>query len=349
MINLLKYYIKERLHILAIVSAIMIIFIFAVLFDIDYIFKDGYGNLSAIDLPYWIMPLFSVTLTIIFVIGEFSFKMNKITVDQLYSLPIKKYKLFIVKYIVGLLEILIPLTIGFITMMIMIISKPNVFDLSLAWLFYLGIVGFTIIMYTSYAFVYTRCNSIIDGIMNMVLWTLLLTLVIYSISVLYSTITIHYNNSFFGTKIDGFNFTLMSPIIYFTTIMSRITSSVDVSKTMEPFIISAITMSVLGIIMGVLFFTLVKKEKSEDAGQVCKSLFSYTTLIPMYIFFGILIMINAGYIGIVIVLISGYLLYVVKNRSFVLNKKDLIIFISVGAAAIVLHILIDIWLYYFVR
>ena len=37
-------------------------------------------------------------------IVEFSFKMKKITIDQAYSLPIKREKLYLTRYIIGFLE-----------------------------------------------------------------------------------------------------------------------------------------------------------------------------------------------------------------------------------------------------
>ena len=105
------YYFRRRLPamiILMIAMAVMTIIIQSQSSYINYSQSGDYRIETAGQTnPFiYLSILLSVIVTII-PIMEFSFKMKRRSVDLYYSLPIKRIKLYICKYFVGLAEFLI--------------------------------------------------------------------------------------------------------------------------------------------------------------------------------------------------------------------------------------------------
>lgn len=347
MIELLKYYIKKRRHVIIIISTIAMMLMFSIVAFEDFCYTDPSGVKHAQNLPFAYFPIIIIILTMYFVISEFSFKTDKVAIDQLYSLPIKKYKLFITKYIIGLIEIILPMTFSFIVMLLIFLTKEHMFNLSYLWLYYLGLIWTTMIMYTCYVFVFTRCNTVKDGIVNMLLWTFALTVIVGVVRSIYVAAGCFYKDGMEWClvkpdhNVDGFDYTFASPIIYLTNIMSEIAYNNDIAEKLPYCIESIVVISVLSIAMGILFFVLLRKDKSENATQKSESIFSYNSLIPIYVFCGIVLLRDATWVAILCVIVVGYLLYVVKNRSFKIQTKDLLVLLITVALAIFAAVIIQ--------
>ena len=80
-------------------------------------------------------------------IVEFSFKMKKITMDQAYSLPIKREKLYLTRYIIGFLEIVVPFTLSYFISLLVIFPWANAYCNFLGFFAYYGmllVAGFVV-------------------------------------------------------------------------------------------------------------------------------------------------------------------------------------------------------------
>ena len=113
----LAYFLKNRLHIIAILSFLLLMITFFYLVDADFVYQyeyyDEYDRLVKIispeNSPFSLLATAAAILSTITVIFEFYFKMRKVNVDQMYALPIKREKIFLSKLIVCYLEVIIPM------------------------------------------------------------------------------------------------------------------------------------------------------------------------------------------------------------------------------------------------
>lgn len=117
--------------------------------------------------PYAAMiEILAITIPIL----EFSFKMNKNTVDAFYSLPIKRNKFFLTKYTVVLLEVLIPFTITYFIMVVLVQFKENRYVDLYFFLYYIEIIAAGTILYSIISFIYTKANTMFDGLILILLY-----------------------------------------------------------------------------------------------------------------------------------------------------------------------------------
>ena len=170
------YYFRRRLPamiILMIAIAIMTIIIQSQSSYINYSQSGDYRIETAGQTnPFiYLSIVLSVIVTII-PIMEFSFKMKRRSVDLYYSLPIKRIKLYICKYFVGLAEFLILYIPQWLISFIWLATLPsvsNIYDMSYSIYFMLASLGYGILIYTFLTFFYTMGNTLIDGIIFMAL------------------------------------------------------------------------------------------------------------------------------------------------------------------------------------
>ena len=184
--KLLAYYLKKRFHIVLILSAIMVTILTVFISNINFIHNApvwdqtyehiiGYEPV-AVNSPIGYLTVFSCLLATIVPLFEFYFKMKKISIDQQYSLPIKREKLFLTKYIVVLFIILASLTIAYIWMIFITSLKENIFNMGYIYLYYPVLIGLTSVLYTIICFVYTRANTFFDGLINILFYIFILAL-----------------------------------------------------------------------------------------------------------------------------------------------------------------------------
>ena len=336
MIKLLGHYFKKRLHILIIISVILVL-LHLVIYGGDYIIEStgnhGYGeykvlypNNNPIRFYIWV----GIILATIIPIFEFKFKMKKVSVDHFYSLPIKREKLFASKYIIGLIEIMIPLTVLFIYTLLSMIVNKHIFNLKYYFIFY--IVSFALItsLYSINTFAFSKCNKTIDGILNMVLYTFLFVTIYYVFWYLIAMLAMVFN---LADKIEVFldaNFYLLIPHSSMNSIANIFIKLMEnkVILNYEYNIVMYITVVLLAIISVVLLIVLSKKEKAENTLDVSDSYFAFKFMIPFFIFALSLLTVSFGLIYAIFLVIVGYILYVIYRRSFKIKKIDIIILAS---------------------
>ena len=260
----------------------------------------------------------------------YSFKMSKRGVDGYYSLPIKREKLYFVATMVGLILVLVPFTIsfwgGFITLLF---RQGNPYRMGYYIPAYFGGLFFAVFLFGVNAFVYTRANRIVDGLVFMGAYAFIGRLFIacleYSFDVSVFTWRIE-ESFFFGGGMFAF--------------VSRMTDYIMAYKVGESYAIWWFGLTAAaGVICYALLFYLIRFEKGENAEQNSDSWFGYKVLIPMYI----ALCFGAGaaeeVLGVVLILVGAVVATIVYKRKFKLKVLDWLPLAIGLAAGIVLAIM----------
>jgi hypothetical protein len=336
--RLLKYYLKKRITIIGIISLIVVILGALIIGNSDFISNPVNNTYPkfAINSPLWLVVWTGAILATIVPAFEFYFKMRKVSVDEFYQLPIKREGLYICKCIIGLIETLIPTIIAIITVSILIAVKEHMFNVSFLIPYYFSIIGLVIVYYTTVVFVYTRCNTFFDGLINILLWSFLGVVIYAAINAVLKQLNV-------GSFGDATYFFIQSPLtvvhVYFDNMF------MNNQMKFEPImIVSVVLFTVIGIASGFLTLYLLKYDKAEDSMQKSNSWFSYKTLIPVYLGFLTAYTILDDleiFVVMPIILVCSYIGYVIYNRSFKISKKDLIVFGSTFISSLAISIIIN--------
>ena len=339
MIALLKYYIKKRLYVIGILSSITII-IALILSSGGYIYEydryyDEINNeivKMAQNCPIELYAFIAAVLVLIIPIFEFSFKMKKVSIDEFYKYPIKREKLYMVKYILGLIEILIPLTVYFLFTFLDIAFKEHLFDLGSYVIFYLISIPVIFSTYSIFTFIYAKCNTIYDGLINLTFIQFFFVAIIYMITeiVTYEGVCLLSPDS--GCWMYYSYFFVYSPITrlaaYGTEYMGQSSYVLEspLSNTDIASIISIIFFFILGVVALILLIFNLKKDKSENSMDISSSWFSYKVMLPTFIV--VLSYIStqsaSGIFVILLVAVSGYIGYTIYRRTFKIKLCDVI-------------------------
>lgn len=248
-------------------------------------------------------------------IVEFSFKMKKITMDQAYSLPIKREKLYLTRYIIGFLEIVVPFTLSYFISLLVIFPWANAYCNFAGFFAYYGmllVAGF--VVYSILVFFFTKANNVNDG----VICTLMATFILWPVYIMLEKMIhpdayINYSGSFI----------LFNYYSYAENFTKMILFNVDIIIDYEPLIV----FSILGVAACIGQYFMSLRFKSEDAGQRSESWFCYKIMLPVLLISTMFSVQNI--IVAIIILLSTYLAYVLYKRSFKLDKKTWIIFACV--------------------
>ena len=134
MVKTLKYYFKARTMFIGVLTGIVLLLAFIIIKESSFLNYYYAGEKfepveGPNDAPFAMFSIIAGFLATIIPIYEFGFKMNKISIDQMYSLPIKREKLYLSRFIIGFLEIIIPLAVSFIYCILVVISSEHMYTL----------------------------------------------------------------------------------------------------------------------------------------------------------------------------------------------------------------------------
>ena len=317
------YYFRRRLPamiILMIAMAVMTIIIQSQSSYINYSQSGDYRIETAGQTnPFiYLSIVLSVIVTII-PIMEFSFKMKRRSVDLYYSLPIKRIKLYICKYFVGLAEFLILYIPQWLISFIWLATLPsvsNIYDMSYSIYFMLASLGYGILIYTFLTFFYTMGNTLIDGIIFMALASCFLPTLM---NVMYSLILgANYSDRTFYMRW----FFIYSPLF-------------DISGKMHSNMIGGTygDINILGIILNIalailasiaFFFIHSEKNNAELVGDESDTIFGYKLFIPLYMVTSFKLISSSISALWVVIGLAGYLFYCIYRKSFRIKRNDII-------------------------
>lgn len=276
--------------------------------------------------------VFVELLILLFVVPAivYSFKMSKRGVDGHYSLPLKREKLYLVATMVGLVLVLVPFTVsfwgGFITLLF---RQGNPYRMGYYFPAYFGGLFFAVFLYGINAFIYTRANRVVDGIVFMgayaIIGYLFLACLEFTFDV--STYTWQIEECFL---FSGSMFAFVDRICDFITLGVVRQSYADWWFGLT---------AAAGTLCYALLYLAIRFEKGENAEQNSSSWFGYKTLVPVYI----ALCFGAGaaeeILGFVLALVGGVVATIVYKRKFRLKFIDWLPLIVGVAAGIALMII----------
>lgn len=336
--NILKYYFKKRKLLIIIATAILLLINFTVLTNSTFVIDreiNGAIVMYANDAPINMFTIMSLILASIIPIFEFSYKMKKINVDQMYSLPIKKEKLFFGTLIFSIIELVIPITLNYIVMLIFTLLSENMFNIGLLILFYVFLIVLSISVLCIVAFIYTRNNTIFDGIINVlfiIFVPFLLVFALRNIFKVYAGGPVYYFNEIFNQSM----YFIYSPLSYWSERFMKYIENKDVfdnffkdsmyNSKIEN--IHLLVLSVVQIILAILSAIgikyLTRKEKGEETMQKSTSAFSYKTMIPLSTIILFVLAKDDILVFLPLLSIYAFIMYCIYQRTIKLKGKQIL-------------------------
>lgn len=358
MLKMIKFNLKNRTLLILITTVVFLAIGFALYLGDDFLkyfyfynrLTDQHFQVIGPDSsPIIFITIMACILCTIIPIIEFSFKMSKISIDQMYSLPIKREKLYLAKFISGFIEVLIPVCVVFIFCLLKVLFSNHMYETIYFLPYFACLILFMFFLYSTITFFFTRGNTVIDGIINVVL-------IIFVVELFSSTI----DSMLWGNirnYFDSGSCYLYSPISIISELFDNKLSAEAINKLHTMYdeyyytvrvnlttyeIVSVIIFILIGIGSTILFVLLNKKDKAEDSMQVSNSWFSYKVFIPVYMsLISLLMMDGSELIGFVFLFVGTYIAYVIYRRSLKIKKWDIIVPVICFVSMIIIYIVLD--------
>lgn len=282
-------------------------------YDFSYVRKEEFN--TAI---FYVDGLVFLALCFIEPILIFSFKMDRNAFESERILPVSKETIFISRFILGYVEIIISYSLA--------LFVSNFIFNSGNFLIYLVMHFGGMLVYSFFAFFFLRGRNIIDGIVLMIMATVSLILIGNGI---FSIVGLIRNK-----PITIFEYSL-NPFSIYEWIIVIMSDSINKTSTLYPELIiaaCAFTAISFGTMIGI--FITIKDFKVENASQKTESLMGYKILIPIT-FISLLLCKNfvgqtMYYLMLAISLLSTYFAYALSYRKFIFTKREWLIYSIVG-------------------
>ena len=322
----LKFELKKNLWTIAVLTAVCALPYISTLATMDmvYPYPNIYGGLT-VETPRLSMMLVElVILCFVVPILCYSFKMNKRGVDGFYSLPLKKEKLYFVKTAVGLAIVFIPFTIayfgGFFTLLF---RENNPYQMGWYIPAYLGCVFFGLCMYGFNAFLFTRANSVTDGVLFMFAYSIFA----YLFFEYYEYLTDDYLKWWIK---DSFT-TAGGATLFIEGMETVICGRLD-----DFYAVSFIAPAIFGGAAWFLFFFNLRYEKGETAEQVSESWFGFKTIIPIYTAFLVAMGAFEDLFALCLIAVGAVVATVIYRRKFRFQKRFWLMILGAFALGLLL-------------
>ena len=295
---------------------------------------------------------------------QFSYRMKQRSVDLWYSLPITRKQLAFVRTVGGLVLTLVPFTLAYWLSAAAIALRGS----ELYYFYYLPAYGLLLLLgaglFGVNAFLFTRGNTVADGIVFIAAWACALPLV--NMCVFMSVPSYEFSvggKHLTGDALNALLFTY-SPVSTVTRIMHELIMAGQPQELIEiDTLLSSYEYPVqFAFLFALLFglaesaagylalFLLADRDKSENAAQVSSSWWGYKVIIPVYaiaVYAALVVGFGVGGewdVGLlyytVITAAVVFVLYFIYRRSFRLKKWDIIMVAVILAAGFLLAYLL---------
>ncbi len=242
----------------------------------------------------------------------FSFFKKRRNLDYIYSMPIGRFNLGVVHYVIGLIMVFVPFTASYLTNFFLLLSRQSdKLELShcLPLYFWCLLLGW--IMYSLFTFVFNEANTTADGCTFMILWTFVFALIsalfewFYDTYVFIPWMYLAGIASSYGDNISKFPNTLVEmfedDIFYYALCV---------------FIF-------VGVFSMVYFLATFGKRRTEKTEEVSDSPFGYASMIPIYAITLISLFESIG--GLIFITISAVIGYTIFRRGFKYKVADYVV------------------------
>lgn len=208
---------------------------------------------------------------------QFSYRMKRRSVDLWYSLPVKRNELVLARTLSGLTLVLMPYTLSYWVGFAIIACSENLFHLSYYVPLFFASVPLAVLLFGINSFLFTRANTVGDGLLFIAAWTFLLAMPFLYLS------TYFYHSM--PDEINSItNYISYAPLCWLFSGFSNAIRSGRIT-IQDPALLYSLW-SVIGAAAYFGLFFTAKKHPAENAGQISDSYFGYRVLIPAYLFFG---------------------------------------------------------------
>lgn len=253
-----------------------------------------------------------------------AYRMRKRSLDLVWSLPVKRTTYLFVRFSSGFLTTATSYTIMYwIGILIAVVRTHGDLHVWYLLLFYLMLFGAGLVIYSLSAFLFTRGNTVRDGVIFVLLFEVIGLFIATSLSTKFSNITPYYFfpfaqiflafDLFYYASVDG---VIQHFFFYYMQIQT-----------------ATIIYACLACAAAAALFLTEKYSRYEKCGQISDSIVGYKTFIPLFVGFGIpcfLNLFNSSLVSCVlsigITAIIGYILYAVYKRTVKIGWKSSLIF-----------------------
>lgn len=294
---------------------------------------------------------------------QFSYRMKQRSVDLWYSLPITRKQLVLVRTLAGLLLVFVPFTIAYwpgVAIVAMRINElaSSVRGFHFQYIHYLSCFAQMLLLGTCLfgvnAFLFTRGNSMFDGIFFILGWAILVPLFVV---VLNDDFAFDFywqgasgrqtwvNSSLFFTY-----FFTYSPVAWTGAAFEKLITVGAFFDNEFHFMVT----SILGVLEGaaayLALFLLADRDKSENVGQISSSRMGYKVLLPALeagVIALIIVSVGWGWFDwntvfyLVLVALCALAFYFAYRRSFRLKISDILSVILALVAGVLLVLLLS--------
>ena len=344
------YELKKNLRTLTVLTVLCALFVGVVMmnatlfysrpvYDENYNTVLGYQKENYTNGIGWFCAVL-VVLCVFVPVHIFRFKMNKRGVDALYSLPVKREKLYLAKTLVGLILVAVPFTACYIAGVGVVAVRENYFYFGWYFPAYFALLGTGVCLFGIYAFLFTRGNTVADGLVFMFAWTFLTELFAVRLANGFELLGFEkLAEVFHDSNYFDLDYMLVGGPIHIAEEFSRLLNDGSSKYLVWQVVVACVAFGALGY---ALLFTLLKKDKAENAEQISSSWWGYKTIVPAY---AVLVlasfdMVDSALIVVVVTLIAEVVAYIAYRRKVKLRWTDWAAIGGSIAAGVLLGILL---------
>ncbi len=313
------------------------------------------GNLlrGASETYVWIISSIGGTFATIAPIWFFGYKMKRRSVDLYFSLPISRLKILSVKFLIGLIVVFVPYSaaywLGAFSAMARAFDEMNAVYYIPQYFASLLPIYF---IYAISSFVFTRANTVADGVVFIFFWAFAAGLAANVLAQLTAVTEITGYDIYYGTPlhrttyyIEASHYFPFAPLDYATghfeqhianylNIHATRIEATELANVIAGF--SVTSLSATGATAGL--FLNEKRAKAENAGQISESYFGYRTMIPLYTV--CLSAVCFSPVLLALIIACAFFLTVAYKRTFRIGIKQTVVFSVSAAAGIILYLII---------
>lgn len=256
--------------------------------DFSYWNRNGDAGIYYVELCYSNISVALAIISVVIPISLFSYKMNRRSIDLHYALPVNRNKILAVNFFVGLILMYVSYSVAYWLGFIVVAVKVERLHLIYYLYLYLASIIPAFIPYAVTAFVFTRANTIVDGIISVALAFCLPAVLLATVESLIGSF------DWYPSGVSYDYFFAFSPLTVETNCIGRAIVKGEVIKWFESGdYVGSVQQDVSALAGGVLWTILSalataglivgeKNCKAENCGQISESIFCYKLQIPIY-------------------------------------------------------------------
>ena len=282
---------------------------------------------------------------------------NKRNLDTLFFLPLSRFKLALVHYLSGFVQMVTIYTVAFIGHVISLLGVADQFRFEYMPLYYFLLLLLGAVVYSLFAFLFSEGNTVADGTACAIVWIFamyaVMTAIAYPVRVFASQYVFSgYEVAYFQfeRRLSSFSewFLIYAPINNLTVVFQSVMQGWENFNGLEleryfPTFKEAIArnyphwyMVFAWIAVGAAsvwgYFRNFVRRGAEKAGDISASPFCYRLLIPMLGASMIVLTCESGGTAFFLTVAAIYIGYAIYRRSFKIEKSDIITLVITALA-----------------